>query len=47
MNKLKIKIFADGANLNQILKLKNNTNIKGITTNPSLMRKAGAVKNYS
>ena len=45
LNKLKIKIFADGANLNQILKLKNNTNIKGITTNPSLMRKAG-IKNY-
>ena len=35
LNKLKIKIFADGANLNHILKLKNNTNIKGITTKRS------------
>ena len=43
--KIKTKIFADGANLNQILKIKNDKMIKGITTNPSLMRKAG-VKDY-
>lgn len=39
------KIFADEANLKKIFKLKKNKIIKGITTNPSLMRKAG-VKSY-
>ena len=43
--KIKKKIFADGANFDQIVKIKNNKLIKGITTNPSLMRKAG-VSNY-
>ena len=43
--KIKTKIFADGANFDQIVKIKNNKLIKGITTNPSLMRKAG-VSNY-
>ena len=38
---LKIKIFADGANLDAILELYKNPLIKGFTTNPSLMRKAG------
>ena len=42
---VKTKIFADEANLKNIFKLKNNNLIKGITTNPSLMRKAG-VKSY-
>ena len=47
--KIKTKIFADGANFDQIVKIKNNKLIKGITTNPSLMRKAGAkdYKSYS
>ena len=40
-NQNKTKIFADGANFDQIVKIKNNKLIKGITTNPSLMRKAG------
>ena len=42
---MKIKIFLDGANLEEILKHKNDDQIKGFTTNPSLMRKAG-VKDY-
>ena len=46
LKKLKIEIFADGANLNDIKKLNKNKMIKGFTTNPSLMRKDG-VKNYS
>ena len=38
---LKIKIFADGADLERILALYANPLIKGFTTNPTLMRKAG------
>jgi len=45
MKKIKIKIFADGANLKEILKLNTKSVIKGFTTNPSLMKKSG-VKNY-
>jgi transaldolase len=36
-----VKIFADGANLAGILELYKNPLVKGFTTNPSLMRKAG------
>ena len=42
---LRIKIFADGAGLESIAKLYANPLIKGFTTNPTLMRKAG-VENY-
>ena len=42
---LKIKIFADGADLTSINKLNSNKIISGFTTNPSLMKKAG-VKDY-
>tara|TARA_A100001011_G_scaffold379352_1_gene445242 strand:+ start:1694 stop:2413 length:720 start_codon:yes stop_codon:yes gene_type:complete len=42
---LKIKIFADGANLQNMLNLNKKDFIKGFTTNPSLMKKAG-VKDY-
>ncbi len=42
---LKIQIFADGANLSGILELSKNPLIRGFTTNPTLMRKAG-VANY-
>lgn len=43
---IKIKLYADGANLQEMIELyKNQPLIKGYTTNPSLMRKAG-VKNY-
>ena len=45
LEKLKIKIFADGADIKEIKALNNNPLIKGFTTNPSLMRKEG-VNNY-
>jgi transaldolase len=38
---LRVKIFADGADLPGILGLCRNPLIKGFTTNPTLMRKAG------
>jgi transaldolase len=38
---LRVKIFADGANLPGILELYRNPVIKGFTTNPTLMRKSG------
>lgn len=38
---LNVKIFADGADLNNILELNKNPIIKGFTTNPTLMRAAG------
>src|SRR3954453_9567498 len=38
---LTTKIFADGADLEQILALAANPRIKGFTTNPTLMWKAG------
>jgi len=41
LDELKIKIFADGADLEGILALAKNPLIKGFTTNPTLMRKAG------
>lgn len=42
---LKVKIFADGADLAQIQELAQNPIIAGFTTNPTLMRQAG-VENY-
>jgi transaldolase len=44
-NSLKIKIFADGADRESIARMYANPLIKGFTTNPTLMRKAG-VENY-
>ena len=41
MNNLKIKIFADGADLTAISRLYADPRINGLTTNPTLMRKAG------
>lgn len=38
---LNVKIFADGADLDGVRKLAQNPLIKGFTTNPTLMRKAG------
>ena len=38
---LKVKLFADGADKAGMLQLNANPLIKGMTTNPSLMRKAG------
>lgn len=40
---LTIKIFADGADLDGIIALSANPLIKGFTTNPTLMRKAGII----
>ena len=39
LDKLDIKIFADGANINEMLELEKNHLIKGFTTNPSLMKR--------
>ena len=46
---MKIKIFCDIAELSQIKKFNKKKIVKGFTTNPSLMRKAGAkdYKSYS
>ena len=46
---MKTKIFCDSADLKIIKKLSNNPLVSGFTTNPSLMRSAGAknYKNYS
>jgi len=41
LEKLPIKIFADGANLESILDLSRKPFIQGLTTNPTLMRKVG------
>lgn len=38
---LRIKIFADGANLEEMLQAHGSGLVKGFTTNPTLMRKAG------
>ena len=38
---LTVKIFADGADLAGMLAMAKNPLVKGFTTNPSLMRKAG------
>lgn len=41
LSKLKIKLYADGADLETMLTMASNDFIKGLTTNPTLMRKAG------
>lgn len=43
---LRVKIFADGADIEGIKKLGQNPLIKGFTTNPTLMRKAG-IEDYA
>ena len=42
---MRTKIFCDIADINQIKKFNKKKVVKGFTTNPSLMRKAGA-KDY-
>ncbi len=42
---MKIKLFSDGADLNGILAMYRNPWIKGFTTNPTLMHKAG-IRDY-
>lgn len=43
VNDLKIKIFADGADLQGMLDMNTKPFIQGLTTNPTLMRKAGII----
>jgi len=45
LGQLKIRIFADGADLASMQELSRRPHIKGLTTNPTLMRKAG-VRDY-
>lgn len=45
MSDLKVKIYADGANLKDMLTAYQSGFVKGFTTNPSLMKRAG-VKDY-
>jgi transaldolase len=45
VDELKVKIFADGADLDGILAMARLSHIKGFTTNPTLMRRAG-ITNY-
>jgi transaldolase len=45
LNDLKVKIYADGADKAGMLSLYANPLIKGMTTNPTLMRKSG-IKDY-
>ena len=46
LNNLNIKIFADGADKNGMLDMYSKEHIKGLTTNPTLMKKAG-ITDYS
>ena len=39
--KLSIKLYCDGADLKSMLEMNKLPNIHGLTTNPSLMKKAG------
>ncbi len=41
LSNLRIKLFADGADIVEMLELRLNPHIQGFTTNPTLMRKAG------
>lgn len=43
ISSLRVKIFADGADLASMLELAGNPSIQGFTTNPTLMRKAGVL----
>ena len=45
LSELKVKLFADGAEKKSMLELYANPSIRGFTTNPTLMRKAG-ISNY-
>ena len=45
INNLKVKVFADGADKNKMLEMYSKPFIKGLTTNPTLMNKAG-IKDY-
>jgi len=46
IDSIKIKLFADGANIDEMVEMANKIYISGLTTNPTLMRKAG-IENYT
>ncbi|WP_292368549.1 transaldolase [Methanoregula sp. UBA64] len=46
LSQFKIKLYADGANLQDMIEEYENGIVSGFTTNPTLMKKAG-VKNYA
>ena len=46
LSDLRIKVFADGADKRTMLEMLRNPLIRGFTTNPTLMRKAG-VSDYA
>ena len=41
LNDLNVKIYADGADLKEMLEIYKNDYVKGFTTNPSLMKQGG------
>lgn len=43
LNQLKVKLFADGADIDGMKEMAANPLIRGFTTNPTLMRKAGII----
>lgn len=45
MSSLKIDLYADGADINEMLKRYKDSTVKGFTTNPSLMAKSG-IRDY-
>jgi transaldolase len=45
LDQLRVKLFADGADMSEMLEMHALPYIKGLTTNPTLMRKAG-IANY-
>jgi transaldolase len=45
LKNLKVKLFADGADLTGMVEMASKNYIQGLTTNPTLMKKAG-IKNY-
>lgn len=44
LTELKVELFADGADLGAIARMAADPMIRGFTTNPTLMRKAGVVE---
>ena len=44
VEQLKVKIFADGADRAGMLEMYEKSFVKGLTTNPTLMKKAGIAK---
>ncbi len=46
VDNLRVKLFADGADLSSMIEMASKSHISGLTTNPTLMRKAG-ITNYA